>query len=793
MKNMTRWYFTLFFIVLFFLFGISIAQATSQIGSGKDGALPVPTPTSQPGVGDGQDKPVLSEGGPAYPVPNVGDKALGDGETAVNAPPVITVWHESDLAFGHRGNPQKWVNILGNVTNVSFANTNLTYRLNGASAQPASIGSDNRRLAQKGDFNLELDYQTLINGTNTVVIVADKTTTGEIVTKTLTFDYDDDGGPWPETYAIDWSNATSIHDVAQIVDGEWAIQSNALRPQFLSYDRLVAIGDGTGWTDYEVEVPVTIHGIDASDGFNPPSYGPGVGMILRWDGHYQETSEQPFVGWKDLGALGWYRWAGTEGSYSAGLQMIGYSIDSAEYNYEAGGNILDENGAVQLQTGITYIYKMRVETTAEGSTYRFKVWQQGSSEPATWDMEGDIPDPNAPLAGSLVLVSHHVDASFGNVSVTPLSTTRPVLTVPPPQNGTVDKSPDQTDYAYNERVILTADPATGYYFGGWTGDVVTSTNQITVFMTSDKTIAAQFTNKPESDDFNNCTLASQWTYSDPVGNSTMLLNGTQLVLSVPAGSNHDVWVGANTAPRIMQPTDDTDFEIEVKFDTTVNSKFQLQGIIIQQDSNNFLRFDFYNDGTNTNIFYAKFENGSVDGDDASKATPVVGSGSPMYMRIKREGDVFTQSYKLGNGTWETDGVTHVSIAYPGLNVTQSGVFAGNAGVNPANAPAFTAVIDYVFNTAAPISPEDPDTNILTLSSSSRGTIEPSPNKSNYACGEEVTLTAVHNAGWLFSGWSGAAAGGANPYILTISGDHTVAASYVEITDYIYLPMIMKNP
>ena len=760
-----------------------MVQATSQAISSKGDGQPLPTPTAQPDEWDSAAKPVLAEGGPAYPILNVGNKALGEGITAVNASPVITVWYESDLAFGHRGNPQKWVNILGNVANASNTNTNLTYSLNGSPAQSVTIGENNNnspRLSQKGDFNLELDFQALINGSNSVEIVADKS--GDIVTKTVTFDYDA-GNSWPQTYAVDWSTAASIHDVAQVVDGDWAIQGNVLRPQVLDYDRLVAIGDRTNWTDYEVEVPVTIHGIDADDGFKSPSYGPGVGIIMRWDGHYQESAVQPFTGWRDLGALGWYRWAQDDNDViTAGLQMIGYSIDSPGYDYPAAGNIIATNSGVQLQTGVTYIYKMRAETTAGISTYRFKVWQQGSTEPANWDMEGTVPDPNAPTAGSLLLVAHHADVSFGNVSVTPLSSTRTVLTIPPPQNGDVNLNPDLADYAYNQQVTLEAEPALGYHFGGWIGDVVTSTNPLTIHMASDKTISAQFTNKPQSDDFNSCTMASQWTYSDPVGNSTMSLNGTQLLLSVPAGSNHDVWTGANTAPRLMQATDNTDFEVEVKFDTTVNFKFQLQGIIIQQDNNNFLRFDFFNDGSNTNVFYAKFVNGTATESDATS----IGTGSPMYMKITRQGDVFTQAYKLGAGDW----TTHKSIAYPGLSVTQSGVFAGNVGNKPTNAPAFTSAIDYFFNTAAPISPEDADTNTLTLNSTN-GTVVPSPNKTNYACGESVTLTAVPDQDWLFSQWGGAASGNFNPYVLTISGDHTVTANFVEITDRIYLPMISK--
>ena len=286
-----------------------------------------------------------------------------------------------------------------------------------------------------------------------------------------------------------------------------------------------------------------------------------------------------------------------------------------------------------------------------------------------------------------------------------------------------------------------------------------------------------------SDDFNSCSLASQWAFSDPIGDSSMTLNGTQFLIEVPSGQNHDLWKNANTAPRIMQQINNTNFEIEVKFDTTVNFKFQLQGIIIQQDDDNKMRFDFFHDGEAVNVFYAKFENGDV----TESISKEIGTGGPMYMRIRREGAVFSQDYKIGAGAWQN----HVAITYSGLNVSQAGVFAGNVGTTGA-APAFTSAIDYFFNTASPISPEDPDTNTLSLSTTGQGTLTASPNNSVYSCGEEVTLTIVPDLGWVFQGWSGGLSGHASPYILTVSGDHSATANFGMATHFIVLPIVSKS-
>jgi regulation of enolase protein 1 (concanavalin A-like superfamily) len=200
-----------------------------------------------------------------------------------------------------------------------------------------------------------------------------------------------------------------------------------------------------------------------------------------------------------------------------------------------------------------------------------------------------------------------------------------------------------------------------------------------------------------SDDFNMCTLGSGvWTLVDPVGDASLSLNGTQALLSVPAGVNHDVWTVGNRAPRLMQAAADEDFEVEVKFESTLDARYQLQGILVEQDDNNFLRFDFYSDGSRTRMFAAKFVNGSP----STIANTVIGATgiSPQYMRVTRVGDQWTQAYSLDGVNWTVvvDGYTHA------LGVTGVGVFVGNAGSNPAH----TGVIDYFFNTASPIVPED---------------------------------------------------------------------------------------
>ena len=202
-----------------------------------------------------------------------------------------------------------------------------------------------------------------------------------------------------------------------------------------------------------------------------------------------------------------------------------------------------------------------------------------------------------------------------------------------------------------------------------------------------------------SDDFNACAVdGSVWTFVDPVGDSSVSVNGTQLELSVPAGTAHDVWSGGNMAPRLMQPVGDSDFEVEVKFESSVTDSFEMQGLIVQQDLDDFLRFDFYGDGGQTRVFAARVVGGSPTA-LTNVAIPV--SAAPLYLKVTRTGDTWALAYSGDGSTW-----TSVTSFVHALAVSEVGPFVGNAGSSP---PAHTALIDYVFDTNSPIVPEDPDT------------------------------------------------------------------------------------
>ena len=296
-----------------------------------------------------------------------------------------------------------------------------------------------------------------------------------------------------------------------------------------------------------------------------------------------------------------------------------------------------------------------------------------------------------------------------------------------------------------------------------------------------------------SDDFSSCLLSERWNWIDPLGQSNSSIGGGGVSISVPADVQHDIWSTGIDVPRLMQPSNDTDFSIEVKFDSTLVAGGAMQGIIIQQDDQNFLRFNFYKRVEPDELVLHVYAFTDLVAKPIA-ALRLPDSPAPMYMRITREGAHDTDKWNL---LYSFDGTNWLSLDKPfthELTVKQAGVFAGNIRFR-GKIPAHTAVIDYFFNTASPIEPEDSFYKIRTddPSSSGSGKITLKPNKTGYYCGEEVTATAAGSPGWSFLEWTGDISGSLPTRTFTVN-DHMSIGAHFQQGDAVfrqYMPFANK--
>ncbi len=155
------------------------------------------------------------------------------------------------------------------------------------------------------------------------------------------------------------------------------------------------------------------------------------------------------------------------------------------------------------------------------------------------------------------------------------------------------------------------------------------------------------------------------------------------------------------------------------------------------------------------------------------------------MRIVRTGDKWQQFYSLNGADW----VLNVKEISFDMNVKRVGVYAGNSKFGTSPLPTHTAVVDYFFNSAAPITPED-SRYALDITLEGSGTVTRNPNR-GYYCGQEVTLTAVPTDGWVFLGWGGDISGTDPVHTVTVTADMNVTAQFSSDGFKLVVPVIMR--
>ncbi|MCL7414070.1 MAG: DUF1349 domain-containing protein, partial [ANME-2 cluster archaeon] len=674
--------------------------------------------------------------------------------------PVITVWYGNSQKFGQKGNPQKWVNILGNTYDPSGI-ASLNYSLNNGIVQTLSIGPDGKRLQSNGDFNIEIDYTELNCGNNLLIINA-ANNAGNVKTEIAIVNYSCNN-IWPRTYSINWNSVTTIQDHVQVVDGLWTKEPNSIRPSIIGYDRLVAMGDIT-WDDYEVTVPITIN--EPLNSSSP--WGPNVGISMRWQGHYDVDGKQPRNEWWPLGALGVYIWVPQLNDYR--LRIIGNNMQL----------IANDESAKELRVGVPYMFKMRAQTINANTIYSLKVWEEDTPEPLDWTIRG-IGVTGELKHGSVLLASHYVNASFGNVTIIPGPFNDPfqisnIESIADASSVTIRWGTNElatsevaygssTDYEYGSIVDSTRvtshnitltdlTPGTNYHYQITSideGGHRTNTSDLTFTTLQDPSNII-------SDDFSASTLnTTLWTEFNPKNDAIFEMVGTGtsdalLSITVPAGVSHNIWEGGNFAPRIMQGADNTDFKVEIKFESPMISQFQSQGVIVQQDDSNYLRFDIFTNETNIRVFAASFTDGTFN----KERDVIISPATPSYLRVKRQGDRWTLSYSLDGTNW---------IAVPNfdhaLTVTSVGPFVMNHGNPESSSPAFTGFIDYFFNSASPIVPEDPGLPTINDNTTTgthvlieEATEEVPPNKNSGSSGVSGSSGSSGSSGGGGGGYSG---------------------------------------
>jgi uncharacterized repeat protein (TIGR02543 family) len=307
------------------------------------------------------------------------------------------------------------------------------------------------------------------------------------------------------------------------------------------------------------------------------------------------------------------------------------------------------------------------------------------------------------------------------------------INIDPAGSGTVAKFPDKVEYDAGDTVMVTAAPADGFSFTGWSGDLSGSLNPAQIIMDGNKTVTATFSQDPKY------TLTLM---VDPIGGGTVAKNpdlpaydpgDTVTVTATPAdGFSFTGWSGdlsgsLNPAEIVMDgnKTVTANFAQIPKYTLTVTIDPVGGGTVNKAPDK--MEYDAEETVTLTAVPSAGYTFSGWDGDAAGMSNPV---------------DIVMNGNK---------------------NVTAQ--FVSDA--------SFVLMIN--------INPPD------------GGTVIKVPDKRGYEMNELVTLTAEPANGYLFDSWSGDLSGSINPEQLTMDGDKVVNVLFVAVSDTVTLPSKPTGP
>ncbi|WP_299516329.1 ice-binding family protein [Mucilaginibacter sp.] len=215
------------------------------------------------------------------------------------------------------------------------------------------------------------------------------------------------------------------------------------------------------------------------------SAAPLAGGVLSGQGQYATGSTviataapnagYTFVNWTDNGTI-----VSTSSSYqfvlSGDRTLIAHfsTIPASQFavilssNPAAGGSTTG-SGSYAAGTSVTV-------TASPNIGYTFVNWTDNGTVAST------SPAYTFPLSANRTLVANFLINTY-TLNTTAL----------PAAGGSVTKTPNQPTYNYGTTAQLTATPNAGYIFSSWSGDASGSVNPLTVTMTSNKNITANFT------------------------------------------------------------------------------------------------------------------------------------------------------------------------------------------------------------------------------------------------------------------------------------------------------------
>jgi uncharacterized repeat protein (TIGR02543 family) len=357
--------------------------------------------------------------------------------------------------------------------------------------------------------------------------------------------------------------------------------------------------------------------------------------------------------------------------------------------------------------------------------------------------------------------------------------------------GSGSVNPSSGTYNAGTMVTLTATPAAGYQFSGWSGDLPGSANPATLTMDSHKNVTATFTAIPWSGPIvyeesqtggssGSVTVATSANLTGASGNLYLAaissrprklvqsvtglgLNWT-LVKSICSGNNSttgmDVWMA--------QGTPSGNGTVTATFgsapSTAVIAVSRYSGIAAMDPVGNVI-------AGNVNGLEGSCT-GGADGEAYSFNLATTVNDAVIFGAVGLKARIHTP----GNGYIERLEFQHQHAVNP-IGVAVEDKSVASASTVTVNG-SFDGPVDWAL-VALVIKPQGAQ-HTLAVNTVGSGSVALNPPGGTYNVGTEVTLTATPDAGYQFSGWSGDLSGSTNPATLTMNSHKNVTATFTAI-------------
>ncbi|HEX3018839.1 MAG TPA: immunoglobulin domain-containing protein [Chitinispirillaceae bacterium] len=205
-------------------------------------------------------------------------------------------------------------------------------------------------------------------------------------------------------------------------------------------------------------------------------------------------------------------------------------------------------------------------TIAEGNTIRLSVVATGVPQCTyQWKKNGNpisgatsnelVIDPaySADSGAYMVVVTNSVrSVNSKQVKVSVLSFYSLDVTISPAVGGTVTRVKDTVAYLYGSTVALTANPASGYRFGGWSGDTSATGTTLNLVMKKNRAVTANFVRQ-----YNLKFSVSGNGTTTPTAGTSMYVDSGEVVnitASAKSGNKFKQWTSAQSGVVFGNPS-----------------------------------------------------------------------------------------------------------------------------------------------------------------------------------------------------------------------------------------------